>query len=292
MTPFLTVANLIHRQEASRKNQFSTNMAGNGKYPSLFSFARQPPAAPAGAPSSSPNAKRAKTESSPGPFAVSNVFGAGESNNLPTKDPSPAPPPGALLPPPAMLAAAAAATGTPQLSATFGPSTAAVGATAPGGAFSTSTGAFPNPRASTATNLTTGTTRTLPMKAQSTSTGHKQWTEKYRPKSLDAIAAQKQAIDLLKACCRDQEFPSFLFYGPPGVGKTTAALAFCRELFGPEDMPKRVLEMNASDERGIDAIRTRVKTFSQLSVGGGGLAGAGGKRPGLNIKVQVDCIVI
>jgi hypothetical protein len=51
-----------------------------------------------------------------------------------------------------------------------------------------------------------------------------------------------------------------------GVGKTTAALAFCRELFG-EHFNKRVLEMNASDERGIQAIRDRVKRFSQLSVG-------------------------
>lgn len=104
------------------------------------------------------------------------------------------------------------------------------------------------------------------------------WTEKYRPRSLDSIAAQKRAIDLLKAATQDQEFPSFLFHGPPGVGKTTAALAFCSELFGA-DYNKRVLEMNASDERGIGAIRDKVKTFSQLAVG------SGATHAKLNVKV-------
>ncbi|CAD7947296.1 unnamed protein product [Amoebophrya sp. A25] len=118
----------------------------------------------------------------------------------------------------------------------------------------------------TGSRLTTASTTTAAA-APSKSKNQKQWTEKYRPKSLDAIAAQKKAVELLKACCRDQEFPSFLFHGPPGVGKTTAALAFCHELFG-SDMERRVLELNASDERGIDAVRSRVKTFSQLSVGG------------------------
>ncbi|CAD7947609.1 unnamed protein product [Amoebophrya sp. A120] len=119
-------------------------------------------------------------------------------------------------------------------------------------------------------------------------TKNRQWTEKYRPKNLNQIAAQKDAVDLLRACCKDQEFPSFLFHGPPGVGKTTAALAFCRELFGA-DFDKRVLEMNASDERGIEAVRSRVKTFSQISCGVSARpnekgAGGGGK---MNIKVII-----
>ncbi|KAI7892428.1 replication factor C subunit 2 [Mucor mucedo] len=79
------------------------------------------------------------------------------------------------------------------------------------------------------------------------------WVEKYRPKTMDDIASQEQAVLL----------PHLLFYGPPGTGKTSSILALANELYGPELIKSRVLELNASDERGIQIVREKVKNFSR-----------------------------
>ncbi len=88
------------------------------------------------------------------------------------------------------------------------------------------------------------------------------WTEKYRPKNLSEVVGQKEIVEKLKAFVKNKSMPHLLFAGPAGVGKTTSALAIARELYG-ENWKSNFLELNASDERGIDTIRTKVKEFAR-----------------------------
>jgi len=88
------------------------------------------------------------------------------------------------------------------------------------------------------------------------------WTEKYRPKSLGEVAGQKDIVDSLKAFVKARNMPNMLFSGPPGVGKTTCCLALAHEMYG-ESISGNFLELNASDERGIDVVRGRIKDFAR-----------------------------
>lgn len=88
------------------------------------------------------------------------------------------------------------------------------------------------------------------------------WVEKYRPESLDDIAGHGPTIKRLKRYAQDSETPHMLFAGPPGVGKTAAIVAFAKEVYG-DAWRNNLTEMNASDERGIDTIRDKVKGIAR-----------------------------
>ena len=91
------------------------------------------------------------------------------------------------------------------------------------------------------------------------------WVEKYRPKKLAEVVGLKDVIESLKNFMRNPRImPHLLLAGIPGTGKTTVALCIARELFG-QNWRTFTLELNASDERGIDTVRDRIKDFSRYS---------------------------
>ncbi|KNE54459.1 hypothetical protein AMAG_00433 [Allomyces macrogynus ATCC 38327] len=92
------------------------------------------------------------------------------------------------------------------------------------------------------------------------------WVEKYRPKSINDITSQAQVVQVLRRAIETQNLPHLLFYGPPGTGKTSTILALAKELYGPDVYRARVLELNASDERGIAVVREKVKNFARTLV--------------------------
>jgi replication factor C small subunit len=91
------------------------------------------------------------------------------------------------------------------------------------------------------------------------------WVEKYRPKNLDEVVGLKDIIGSIKAFMKNPKtMPHLMLAGVPGTGKTTIALAIAHTLYGP-NWKSFTLELNASDERGIDTVRDRIKDFSRYS---------------------------
>jgi replication factor C small subunit len=90
------------------------------------------------------------------------------------------------------------------------------------------------------------------------------WAEKYRPKTLDEMVDREEIVNRFRSFVKDKNLPHLLLVGPAGVGKTTSILCLARDLYGA-GYQNYVLELNASDERGIDVIRDKVKNFARTS---------------------------
>ncbi len=95
---------------------------------------------------------------------------------------------------------------------------------------------------------------------KTTDTTHHPWIEKYRPESLNNIISQKLVITTLKNFLKNKQLPHLLLYGPPGTGKTSVITAYAKELYGAH-YDLMVLEVNASEERGIEVVRNRIIQF-------------------------------
>ncbi|KAI9832110.1 MAG: replication factor C subunit 4 [Phylliscum demangeonii] len=91
------------------------------------------------------------------------------------------------------------------------------------------------------------------------------WVEKYRPVTLDEVVGNTETIERLKVIARDGNLPHILVSGMPGIGKTASIQCLARQLLG-DAYKEAVLELNASDERGIDVVRNRIKGFAQKKV--------------------------
>lgn len=88
------------------------------------------------------------------------------------------------------------------------------------------------------------------------------WTEKYRPRTYEEVAGQEDIIKRIKGLTNSMNIPHLMFAGPAGTGKSTLALIVVKELFG-ETWRDNYLELNASDERGINVVREKVKDFAR-----------------------------
>ncbi|CAN6666530.1 replication factor C subunit 4 [Trichomonascus vanleenenianus] len=91
------------------------------------------------------------------------------------------------------------------------------------------------------------------------------WVEKYRPQTLDDVVGNDETIARLRIIARDGNMPHMIISGMPGIGKTTSVLCLARTMLG-DAYHEAVLELNASDERGIDVVRGRIKAFAQKKV--------------------------
>jgi len=91
------------------------------------------------------------------------------------------------------------------------------------------------------------------------------WIEKYRPTTFSQIVGNQETVSRLAVFARDGNVPNIIIAGPPGVGKTTTILCLARQLLGPS-FKEGVMELNASNDRGIDVVRNKIKMFAQQKV--------------------------
>lgn len=94
------------------------------------------------------------------------------------------------------------------------------------------------------------------------------WVEKHRPESLDDIVGNEEIVASLQEWAETGECPHVLLYGPPGTGKTALTTAFAKDFYG-DDWRGNFMEMNASDDRGIDIVRDQIKTYAKQGTTGG-----------------------
>ncbi|XP_054711562.1 replication factor C subunit 5-like [Uloborus diversus] len=88
------------------------------------------------------------------------------------------------------------------------------------------------------------------------------WVEKYRPEKLDDLIAHEDIIRTINKFIKEDRLPHLLFYGPPGTGKTSTILACAKQIYSPVEFGSMVLELNASDDRGIGVVREQILNFA------------------------------
>ncbi|KAJ5475545.1 Replication factor C subunit 2 [Penicillium diatomitis] len=125
---------------------------------------------------------------------------------------------------------------------------------------------FFNNKARAAAAAASGSSKTKPSDSKEDNNRLQPWVEKYRPKTLEDVAAQDHTTKVLQRTLQASNLPHMLFYGPPGTGKTSTILALAKSLFGPALYRSRILELNASDERGIGIVRDKVKNFARAQL--------------------------
>ena len=91
------------------------------------------------------------------------------------------------------------------------------------------------------------------------------WVEKYRPINLNEISSQEHVINSLRKTLFNKNIPHLIFFGPAGCGKTSTIIALAKELF-KNQYSNRVIELNASDERGINVVREKIKVYAKQSI--------------------------
>jgi replication factor C subunit 2/4 len=92
---------------------------------------------------------------------------------------------------------------------------------------------------------------------------HLPWVEKYRPLLLKDIVGNEDTVSRLQVIAKQGNMPNIILSGSPGIGKTTSILCLAHELLGP-NYKEGVLELNASDDRGIDVVRNRIKSIPSV----------------------------